>query len=67
MLTDEEPDGRREAPYPPGLARRHLRASILIVSAMAIAAFMLGFAMPVNPTPAPLLDGSTIARDLLAP
>ncbi|WP_442756153.1 hypothetical protein ACNHKD_05915 [Methylocystis sp. JAN1] len=63
MLTDEEPDGRREAPYPPELARRHLRASILIVSAMAIAAFMLGFAMPVNP----LLDGSTIARDLLAP
>ncbi|WP_363348068.1 hypothetical protein [Methylocystis echinoides] len=31
-------------------ARRQFRVSILLVAAMALAAFILGFALPINPT-----------------
>ena len=30
-------------------ARRQFRVSILLVAAMALAAFILGFALPINP------------------
>lgn len=32
-------------------ARRQFRVSILLVAAMAAAAFVLGFAMPIDPAP----------------
>ncbi len=49
-------------------ARRQFRVSILLVSAMATAAFVLGFALPVNPsqTNAPVADSSEFAGRLVS-
>lgn len=49
-------------------ARRQFRVSILLVAAMAVAAFVLGFALPVNPGPstAPVADSAPFAGRLVA-
>jgi hypothetical protein len=49
-------------------ARRQFRVSILLVGAMALAAFVLGFAMPINPGPttAPTADSAPFAGRLVS-
>lgn len=49
-------------------ARRQFRVSILLVVAMATAAFVLGFALPINSVqnPAPVADNSEFAGRLVS-
>lgn len=49
-------------------ARRQFRVSILLVAAMAFAAFVLGFAMPVNPAQnaAPTADTAPFSGRLVS-
>jgi hypothetical protein len=48
-------------------ARRQFRVSMLLVAAMALAAFILGFAMPINPTQstAPTADNAPFSGRLV--
>lgn len=49
-------------------ARRQFRVSILLVAAMAFAAFVLGYALPINPTRnlAPVADSSQFSGRLVS-
>ncbi len=49
-------------------ARRQFRVSILLVAAMAVAAFVLGFAMPINQSPSttPVADSAPFAGRLVS-
>jgi len=49
-------------------ARRQFRVSIFLVAAMATAAFVLGFALPINPTqgPLPSADNASFAGRLVS-
>jgi hypothetical protein len=49
-------------------ARRQFRVSILLVAAMASAAFVLGFALPVNPvqSPAQMADSAEFSGRLVS-
>jgi len=56
--------------FDPESARRQLRVSVLLVAAMALAAFVLGFALPVNAPHSSKLspiatDGATFAGRLI--
>jgi hypothetical protein len=49
-------------------ARRQFRVSILLVAAMATAAFVLGFALPINSpsNPAQVVDSAAFAGRLVS-
>jgi hypothetical protein len=49
-------------------ARRQFRVSILLVAAMAVAAFVLGFALPLNPSQnsAPVADNPAFSGRLVS-
>ncbi|BBU62302.1 hypothetical protein MSC49_22370 [Methylosinus sp. C49] len=58
--------------FDPESARRQFRVSLFLVAAMAFAAFILGFALPLNaprsspPTPAVSSDASDFSGRLLS-
>lgn len=55
--------------FDPESARRQFRVSLLLVAAMALAAFILGFALPLNAPhsspPAPALTDSSFSGRLV--
>jgi hypothetical protein len=60
---DDHPEPALTRSFDPETARRQLRVSLVLVAAMAIAAFVLGFALPVDSPHAtrgkPIADGDT--------